>query len=193
MVKLVYIHGANATSSSFNYIREKLKHKNELVIEYSSKEKFEHNLARMQNQLSNHENMYFICHSLGGVYALHLSHLLGDKVKGAFTISTPYGGAEIADYAKYIMPFNQLLKDIGPKAHPIKSSESIVNTKPWVNLVTTHGSSALMLKPNDGVVTIASMKHRTDMQFEEIQSNHFEVVLMPETVTLLKKQLDSIW
>jgi pimeloyl-ACP methyl ester carboxylesterase len=71
---LVYIHGASATSESFNYIRKHVTGHEDLVINYDSRNGFEKNLADMRYQLSNCHNVFFICHSLGGVYALHLAN-----------------------------------------------------------------------------------------------------------------------
>ena len=113
-MKLVYIHGASATGDSFNYIRDQLNHDNDLIIEYDSANGFENNLKEMQQQLRGLDNIYFITHSLGGIYAVHLAHAIANKVRGAITISTPYGGAEIADFAQYFLPFNRLMQDIGP-------------------------------------------------------------------------------
>ena len=100
---LVYIHGASATSESFNYIRQHIKHK-ELLINYDSRNGFEKNLVHMKELLSAQKDMFFICHSLGGIYALHLANEFPNQVLGAITLSTPYGGAEVADVAKYFLP-----------------------------------------------------------------------------------------
>ena len=64
---LVYIHGASATSESFNYIREHVKGHEDLVINYDSRNGFEKNLADMMYQLSTYHSIFFVCHSLGGV------------------------------------------------------------------------------------------------------------------------------
>ena len=72
-MKIVYIHGASATGDSFNYIRQHLKHKDEYIIEYDSKHGFHNNLESMKEQLKDFNDMFFVCHSLGGIYALHLS------------------------------------------------------------------------------------------------------------------------
>ena len=73
-MNLVYIHGANATSESFNHIRTRLG--KGLDLNYDSRDGFEHNLAAMQQSLAGVEQCFFIAHSLGGIYALHLSHHL---------------------------------------------------------------------------------------------------------------------
>lgn len=191
-MKIVYIHGASATGESFNYIREHLNHDDEIVIEYSSKNGFEENLEQMKKILVDCDNMFFICHSLGGIYALHLADYFKDQVLGAFTMSTPYGGSQAADYAKYFLPFSRLLRDIGPNSRPMKLSNKIEIKHPWCNIVTTKGDSPWMVEPNDGVVTIASMKHRDDVEFIELPLNHYEVVISPKTIEIIKDKIKGL-
>jgi pimeloyl-ACP methyl ester carboxylesterase len=174
---LVYIHGASATSESFNYIREHVKGHEDLVINYDSRNGFEKNLADMMYQLSDYHSIFFVCHSLGGVYALHLANAMAERVLGAVTLSTPYGGAEIADVAKYFMPYSRLLKDIGPSSWAMRQADKIEIHHPWTNIVTVKGNSPWVPSPNDGVVTVASQKHHDEgMELIEIDYNHYEVV-----------------
>jgi pimeloyl-ACP methyl ester carboxylesterase len=182
---LVYIHGASATSESFNYIRQHIKG-NELLINYDSRNGFEKNLENMRVLLSAQRDMFFICHSLGGIYALHLANEFPDQVLGAVTLSTPYGGAEVADVAKYFLPYSRLLKDIGPTSWAMKAVRSITIDKPWTNIVTTQGSAPWIPAPNDGVVTISSQSHRSDiMDLIELDCNHYEVVLNNMVVAVI--------
>jgi predicted alpha/beta hydrolase family esterase len=44
----------------------------ELLINYDSRNGFEKNLENMKELLSAQKDMFFVCHSLGGIYALHL-------------------------------------------------------------------------------------------------------------------------
>lgn len=191
-MKIVYIHGASATSDSFNYIRQHLGILDEHMIEYNSDNGFHNNLESMKHQLKDFEDIFFICHSLGGIYALHLTEYLDDRVVGACTISTPYGGAESADYTKYFLPFSRLLRDIGPRSEPIRVASNIKLSCPWTNIVTTRGSSPWIIHDNDGVVTVKSMKCRDDMNLVELDINHYEVVLSPDTVNIIKEKLKEI-
>lgn len=191
-MNLVYIHGASATGDSFNYIRQHLDHPDEVVIEYDSQNGFDCNLADMKRIVSNIEQIVFVCHSLGGIYALHLADDFPQNVLGAVTLSSPYGGAENADYAKYFLPFSRLLRDIGPSSAPITSSNAIKIQHPWLNIVTTRGDSPWIMQPNDGVVTVASMRHRSDMQFKELYINHYEIVMSPKTVDIIKQFVYNI-
>jgi pimeloyl-ACP methyl ester carboxylesterase len=187
---LVYIHGASATSESFNYVREHIKGHEDLVINYDSRNGFEKNLADMMYQLSNYHSIFFICHSLGGIYALHLANAMPEQVLGAVTLSTPYGGAEIADVAKYFMPYSRLLKDIGPSSWAMRQADKIEIHHPWTNIVTVKGNSPWVPAPNDGVVTVASQKHHDEgMELIEIDYNHYEVVLSERVINIIKERL----
>jgi pimeloyl-ACP methyl ester carboxylesterase len=185
-MNLVYIHGASATSESFNYIRSKLG--NGIDINYDSRNGFENNLNDMIKQLADVKNIAFVAHSLGGIYALHIANTIPDQIVGAVTLSTPYGGAEVADYVQYFLPFSRLMRDIGPSSWAMKQARNIKINHPWTNIVTTAGKSPFMLEANDGVVTISSQKHHKDMELVEIDYNHYEVVLSDEVVKLIKER-----
>lgn len=188
---LVYIHGASATSESFNYIRQHIGG-NDIVVNYDSRNGFENNLKDIQNQLKDIKDIFFIAHSLGGIYSLHLANIMPNKVKGAVTLSTPYGGAEVADFAKFFLPFSRLMRDIGPSSWVMKQANKIKIQHPWTNIVTVKGQSAFMHEPNDGVVTIDSMKHHIDMELVEVDYNHYEVVLSDKIVNLIKERINKV-
>ena len=186
-MNLVYIHGANATSESFNYIRSKLG--DGVDINYDSRNGFENNLKDMQLTLSTYTDLVFIAHSLGGIYSLHLANTMPMSVKGAVTLSTPYGGAEVADYAKYFLPFSRLMRDIGPSSWVMKQASRIKIQHPWTNIVTVKGQSPFMAEHNDGVVTIASQRHHDDMELIEVDYNHYEVVLAEPVIKIIKERV----
>ncbi len=189
-MQLVYIHGANATSESFNHIRSQLGAG--LDLNYDSRDGFEHNLASMKISLMASKQCFFIAHSLGGIYALHLSHHLPAHVLGAVTLSTPYGGAEVADYAQYFLPFSRLMRDIGPSSWAMREAAKIKIQHPWTNIVTTTGRSPFILVPNDGVVSIHSQKHHEDKELVEVGYNHYEVVLAEPVIEIIRKRIDSV-
>jgi pimeloyl-ACP methyl ester carboxylesterase len=186
-MQLVYIHGANATSESFNYIKSKLG--SGINIDYDSRNGFENNLNDMIKQLSGVKDIAFVAHSLGGIYSLHIANTLPKQVLGAVTLSTPYGGAEVADYAQYFLPFSRLMRDIGPSSWAMKQANKIKIQHPWTNIVTVKGQSPFMLAHNDGVVTIASQKYHEDMELVEVGYNHYEVVLSDEVVEIIKERV----
>ncbi len=186
---IVYIHGASATSESFNYIREHVGGE-DYCVNYDSRNGFENNLAEIHDQIKDFDRIFFICHSLGGIYALHLADMLPNKVLGAVTLSTPYGGAEIADVAKYFLPYSRLLRDVGPNSWAMKKANNISITHPWLNIVTVKGNAPWVPHPNDGVVTVASQKtHSKDMELIELDSNHYEVLLNDQVIAIIKRRL----
>lgn len=182
----VYIHGASATSESFNYIRQKIG--SGISIDYDSRNGFENNLKGMIDQLSDVNDAFFIAHSLGGIYSLHIANAIPDRVLGAVTLSTPYGGAEAADFAQFFLPFSRLMRDIGPSSWAMKQASKIKIQHPWTNVVTVKGQSPFLPVPNDGVVSIDSQKHHEDMELIEVAYNHYEVVLNDEVIKIIKER-----
>jgi pimeloyl-ACP methyl ester carboxylesterase len=188
-MNIVYIHGANATSKSFNYIRSKLG--NGIDIDYDSRNGFENNLKAMQSKLAGQGNLVFVAHSLGGIYSLHLANMMPMAVKGAITLSTPYGGAKAAEVVKLFLPFSRLMQDISPSSWAMKQASRMQILHPWTNIVTVIGQSPFIHEPNDGVVTIASQRHHADMELVEVDCNHYEVVLSDAVVDLIEERVNK--
>ena len=186
-MQLVYIHGASATSESFNYIRSKIG--DGISVNYDSRNGFENNLENIKRELSPFKDIFFVAHSLGGIYSLHLANAIPNQVLGAVTLSTPYGGAEVAEFAKYFLPFSRLMRDIGPSSWVMRQADKIKIQHPWTNVVTVKGQSPFMAEANDGVVTIASMKHHADMELVEVDYNHYEVVLSDQIEDIIKERI----
>lgn len=184
---LVYIHGASATSESFNYIRSKLGAG--VDINYDSRNGFENNLEDMKAQLKGVKNIAFVAHSLGGIYSLHIANAIPENVKGAVTLSTPYGGAEVAEFAQFFLPFSRLMRDIGPSSWAMKQAKQIKIQHPWTNVVTLRGQSPFIPTANDGVVSIESQKHHDDMELVEVEYNHYEVVLSDQVIDIIKERV----
>ncbi len=191
-VKLVYIHGANATSESFTFIRDKIQGFEEIIIDYSCFYSFKDNLKKMIDILANNTGkFFFIAHSLGGIYSLHLADTFKYQTEGAVTLSTPYKGNVAADIVSKIMPSVQFLKDVGTRSEPIISCANIKIQWDWTNVVTTKGQCLWLRQPNDGVVTIESMK-RPDINLVEVPLNHYEVVVSRSTVNIILENLKKI-
>ena len=186
-MNLVYIHGASATSESFNYIKSKIG--DGISVNYDSRNGFENNLVAIKEQIGKTKDIFFVAHSLGGIYSLHIANAIPNQVLGAVTLSTPYGGAEVADFAQYFLPFSRLMRDIGPSSWAFKQASKIKIQHPWTNIVTVKGQSPFLLSHNDGVVTITSQKHHEDMELVEVDLNHYEVVLSDKVVTLIQERL----
>lgn len=185
---IVYIHGASATAESFTHIRQFVRDKFEepdIMLEYKSSDGFEYNLNLMKGKLDEAERLFFISHSLGGIYSLFLANHYKETTKGGITLSTPYAGSEQADFARYFLPFNQLMKDVGTMSIPITEALALPAPPNWSQIITTVGDSPWIQEPNDGVVTLKSMKSRTDIEQIEIDLNHYEVVISDRVVEII--------
>lgn len=191
-MNLVYIHGNHATADSFNFIRSRLSGHNDILLEYDSNHGFYTNHARMLERLKGLDDLFFVAHSLGGIHALHLSQELGRGVIGGVTLSTPYGGSDAAEMVACLLPFSQVLKDIRPRSAPIMAGRNIALTVPWTNLVSTSGSSPFMLSANDGVVTLGSMRQRSDIGLVDIDCNHFEIVLNEKALAVIEREIEGV-
>ncbi len=185
---IVYIHGASATAESFTHIRHCVREvfdEPEMVLEYKSDNGFDNNLSEMKVKLDNVEKLFFISHSLGGIYSLYLANYYRKTTRGGVSLSTPYGGSKEADFARYFLPFNQLMKDSGAIRGPIVKSREIPTPLNWTQIVTTAGQSPWIYQPNDGVVTLDSMRYRKDFELIEMPLNHYEVVISDKVVELI--------
>jgi pimeloyl-ACP methyl ester carboxylesterase len=189
-INVIWIHGANQSSLSFEYLRSKTQFKKEILINYSSMNRFYDNLDDIVKQVKGNGPHFIIGHSMGGLYALHLTQHI--RVAGAVSISTPFRGSSTADWAKYMVPSYALFKDVGRRAHPVQSGHDIKLDMPWTQIVSTHGSVPYHNGPNDGVVTYASMTHRNDMEFIEVPHTHYEVMCSDTVSDIIMQKYNSI-
>ena len=172
---VIWIHGANQSGLSFQYLRSLTRFKNELVVEYDTSNKFFDNLEMLSNKIKQVRGPYFVIgHSLGGLYALHLTKHV--DIAGAVSISTPFAGSWTADWARFFVPTYQLFREVGRRSIPVKESQDIILNVEWTQIVSTKGNVPYHGGQNDGVCTIKSMKFRKDMELIEVPHTHFEVM-----------------
>ena len=188
---VIWVHGANHSGLSFQYLRSLTRFKNELVVEYDTSHKFEDNLEMLHNNILKVKGPYFmIGHSLGGLYALHLTTHV--DVAGAVSISTPFAGSWTADWARFFVPTYQLFRDVGRRSIPIKESQNIKLTVDWTQIVSTKGNEPYHGGQNDGVCTIKSMKSRKDMELIEVPHTHFEVMCSDLVVEIILERYQKV-
>lgn len=187
---VVWLHGANQTSLSFKYLRDKCNFSKEYLIDYSSMNRFYVNLETMIEELKDLGPVFVVGHSLGGLYGLHLTQHI--DVVGGISVSTPFRGSSTADWAKYMVPSYPLFKDIGRKALPVQDSFKIYLEIPWTQIVSTTGSVPYHNGPNDGVVTVASMEHRMDMEKIRVEHTHYEVMCSDTVADIIVKKYKEI-
>lgn len=187
-MKYLYIHGANATSQSFNYLRDHIRG-NDILLDYNCAMGWDHNLAAMLEQVKHQKDLFIIGHSMGGIYAMHIAHHFPENVLGAVTISTPYGGSTVAEVAKWIFPYYRLIHDIVPDSKLIKATTAMQIKHPWCQIVTTNGHVPWLIHPNDGIVSLSSMRSRSDIETVDVHLNHYEIMVSPMTVRIIKSRI----
>lgn len=189
---IVYIHGASATAESFTHIRQYVRDyfdEPDIMLEYKSENGFEQNLEQMKGKLDGEDRLFFVSHSLGGIYSLYLANYYKETTRGGVSLSTPYGGSKEADFARYFLPFNKLMKDVGTMSRPMRESRELPAPPNWTQVVTTVGQSPWIHDANDGVVTLESMRYRTDFELIELPLNHYEVVISDKTVEIILNRI----
>jgi pimeloyl-ACP methyl ester carboxylesterase len=190
-MRVIYTHGANASERSFAFIQQSLQYDKIHYCTYDSHGCAAHkNIGRFIDELKDYEEEFFlVAHSLGGIYSLYILREFRDQVKGAVTLSTPYNGSEIATWARFMHPGDQLFADITPQSSFIRDSRTIKIDVPWTQVVSTAGDVKWLVGRNDGICTHASMKSRNDMDHVEIDRNHYEIVQSQRVVDLIKSKL----
>jgi hypothetical protein len=185
MQNIICIHGAHSSSVVFNYITSKIEDVNYIFLSYNTNDGFYLNLEKMLSQLDSKKHYKCISHSMGGIYALHLSKFV--HFRKSVSIATPFGGSSFADYARFMMPQYKLFKDVHTKSLPILQLQDIKIATPWLQIVTTGGHLPWIGQKNDGVVTIESMTCRKDVDYAYSEHGHHEVMLSDKTVSEIKK------
>lgn len=181
-----YIHGANASPVSFNYIKSQLYDHKAVDLIYSARDPIEDTIAIASDQLKN--PVHIIAHSLGGVIAVALSQIKPHLVRSVVTLGTPYGGSEIATRASVLMPFDPFIKNIStfnPTLLYVRSKGAVV---PTLTIITNNGINSFESAPNDGVVTVSSQMALENPTIQvQMSLNHFESLINPNTVDLIKQ------
>jgi pimeloyl-ACP methyl ester carboxylesterase len=189
-MKVVYIHGATASERSFAYIQKSIRADNPIYLNYDKDTTAKDNLQNMYDKLDYEDGPFFyVCHSLGGIYATYLQQEFSTATHGCVSLATPFGGSEIATWGSMLNPGYQLFKDITTSSKFIKNSKDIKITCPWTQIVTTEGDVPWLTGRNDGIVTQWSMTCRNDIDYISVDRNHYEIILSQRVVDIIKQRL----
>lgn len=187
-MKIVYIHGATASRRSFAFIDSCLQ-SDAIYLDYDREYKASYNLDSMRERLIDvQEKLYYVTHSLGGIYAVYLQNDFSNSI-GCVSLATPFNGSEIAAWSRMFVPGYSLFADITPGSLFISKSMEINIRIPWTQFVTTTGDVPWLVGHNDGVVTRQSMMCRDDVNYIEIDRNHYEIVQSQRVVDYLKTHI----
>lgn len=182
---IVMIHGANQSNTSFEFIRHALPGFQYINIDWSATAGFENNLDEMINVVSKAGPVYLVGHSMGGIYAAHLSQHV-DCIGGA-VLSAPWGGSKAADWIKYTAPSYPIYKEVGTKSLLLKEACTVPLPGRWTNFISTKGNVPGMGTDNDCVLTVESMETRKDIYDIYVDATHYEILLSTSVIHSLGK------
>jgi len=187
-MKLVFIHGATASNRSFAYIDSQLQRES-IYLNYDRGRSAGYNLECMKERLTETtSDLYYVTHSLGGIYAIYLQDSVPNSV-AAVSLATPFNGSEIATWSRLFVPHYALFKDITPDSSFISESKCINIRIPWTQFVTTVGDVPWLVGDNDGIVTRKSMMCRDDVDYIEVDRNHYEIVQSQRVVDFINTHI----
>lgn len=177
---MVLIHGAHQSNVTFEYLRHALPAFRYINIEWSITNGFAKNLEEMTTALESAGPVFIVGHSMGGIYAAHLSQRV--NCVGGSAISTPWGGSKTADWVKYIAPSYPIYHEVATKSRFIVEARNFKLPGRWTNYVSTAGNVPGMGGDNDCVLTLDSMTARKDIYTKYIKATHYEIVMATELV-----------
>lgn len=194
---IIYVHGALSTRRSFSYITQSLQdipipHKFfGYDVRASRADDIVNSLTEFVRKADSQTPVMFISHSYGGVVSVAAARQLTQACT-VLSMATPYNGSAEASFLKFLRPSSKLLANIGS----FNSFMRGFSAKPLPcrvrGLVTTAGGAEWMSDANDGVVTVESQlhyEHDPNWSGVKVDANHFEVLLMPKVVELIRKEI----
>jgi alpha/beta superfamily hydrolase len=130
-----------------------------------------------------------IGHSLGGVIAAIIAADFPDRVEKLVTISAPLNGSRAAMALRWMPGSLPIIHDIVPTSSIINRCAELDLSLPTLSIISTGGHMATSSEPNDSVVSLASQRGLQFGQKVEIDANHFEVLMIKETVDVIRNFL----
>lgn len=185
MTTIVYIHGAFASPMSFQRIREQLPPHIAVMPEYDVSMPISQIIDKVTHIIDEiGSDVHLVAHSLGGITAMHLAQN-HPRVKSVFTMSSPFGGSKLADSLRWISGHElyRSLDSHNPILTKIRSTQIKVPNR---CIITTVGNNPLMYEANDGVVSLKSQRALKQANQQEVQLNHFEVLMSNVIVNMIK-------
>lgn len=176
-----YVHGANSTCTSFNYIRKFLPAHEAVNYEYGLKSNLDSLSDDLLSKLPRHP-VDVISHSLGGVVASIAAQKDPSRFRRIVTISSPFGGSEAADYLKWLYPKIGLYANISTSNRNIMKCVEAGAAVETLSIITTSGNPTLIWQPNDGVVSVDSQNALDGNTKLELAHNHHDVLQADDTV-----------
>lgn len=194
MKTIIFIHGANSSPVSFNFLSHFLPSHKRVDFSYETNDTLEYSLLKLDTCIFNEhksslEKVCLVAHSMGGILALAARQLPTDGVGSICTIASPVMGIKSAGYLRFAFPGEQIFNNVAPSNGVIRSIREYTPALPTLACITTKGASPFFREPNDGVVTVSSQEGPESIPRIYFPLNHFEVLLDYGVVDTVKSFL----
>ncbi len=191
---ILMIHGAGATSLSFNYISLWLDQEIQ-TIDYKVGESKEDIFKRIENP---DKVEYIMGHSYGGLLgAIWLDRNPDNNVKGLITIASPWQGSPTARILNWFLS-DPVWHDMKPGSELLKVVNEIQLELPVKNLVANPeqgGNGLAGRSTNDGTIPVDSARNVpegfTRVRSVEIPHGHSEILQSWTTIEEIRKFIDA--
>lgn len=196
---IIYVHGALSTRRSFSYIAQALDSVDlpqrffSYDIRTTEAVEIVDSLTAFVRKADPQGPVIFVSHSYGGVVSVDAARALHPQRCSVISMATPFNGSTEASFLKLLKPSSRLLSNVGSYHSYMRSFASKPLPCRVLGLVTTAGGAEWTSDENDGIVTVASQLHFEDdpnWMGVKLDVNHFEVLLNPKTIELVRKELN---
>lgn len=176
MTTILFIHGANSTRRTFNYLRQGLVQHEAEFFEYNTHVPCSANIKFAQAMVDQTNPDVIIGHSLGGIIATYLT----TEAK-KITIATPFGGSALANWFPM---YSQLMRDVATTSPLIRGlRDKTVDGARFLSVV----ANGLDGNGFDGVISTRSQMALTGPQYLVVDLNHFEVMVDDQIITTINE------
>jgi len=197
MENIIYIHGANASSDSFNYYLLNFPEHNILKINYSmDDDPFDivDSIKNKKQRMFPKQKVHIIGHSFGGLLASWYASVYNKDVKNLITIATPWEGTPVARIFGFFWRNAKVFQNTKPGAEVLEFLQDKSYNGKHINIVCTRGANPVAGiggKANDGMITCDSQS-ATPPKFKNtentyIEAGHSEVLLNNNVTDILQK------
>lgn len=182
-MKILAIHGAWSSSTSFNYIKSKINPKDWQLIDYDHRIHSYEDILNMSIGIMR-EPYIAIGHSLGGMIALHQTQDI--LCKGIITLASPLAGLDLNLIQLYLSRAS-LISRIAKSSREVKDIHDLnYDHIPVMHLIASRGYNPFIYENNDGVLPIKVQTGWTCGETVDIAANHYEILQSDQTIAEIK-------
>lgn len=188
-MKIVTIHGVNATKTSFSFLEKSWSEHTVEHIEWAPNMPLDMLVHSIVEQVARDNDVVLVGHSLGGVAAALVARLV--DVRGVVTICAPLAGSRAAALLRFWTK-SQTLNDIRPTNPTLIALQINPPIVPWLPIVSSTEQAFPLGEKGDGVVSLESQTAIPGLKYQHLSYNHYEPLISEKTVEFITAFLSKI-